>query len=117
MTLERRARAHALARAGHSNKSIAAELGVHEATVSRWLDGKSALDAAEVAQLLEATPELRPSERDVLARALLGASDAEVAKARGTSPRTVANQLRRAYHAIGAASRRSALARLRQRKK
>jgi DNA-binding CsgD family transcriptional regulator len=49
---------------------------------------------------------LTSSERDIVARVLRGQSTSAIAKARGTSPRTVANQLGAIYEKLGVRSRR-----------
>lgn len=48
---------------------------------------------------------LSAAERDVLGRILLGASNAAIAAARGSSPRTVANQVAALLRKLGAVSR------------
>lgn len=48
---------------------------------------------------------LTPSERDVLSQVVLGATNAQIARRRGTSPRTVANQMARLLEKLGAGSR------------
>jgi DNA-binding CsgD family transcriptional regulator len=48
---------------------------------------------------------LTPAERSVAFLAASGATHAEIAKARGSSPRTVANQLARIYRKLGVGSR------------
>ena len=56
---------------------------------------------------------LTASERAVVDLVLLGRSNEEVALARGTSPRTVANQLGLVYRKLGVRSRRELIARQR----
>ena len=48
---------------------------------------------------------LTRSEREVVTEMIEGASNAEIAKSRGTSMRTVANQLKSAYRKLGVFSR------------
>jgi DNA-binding CsgD family transcriptional regulator len=48
---------------------------------------------------------LTSAERDVIRLVLSGCSNAEVARARGRSPRTVANQLASIFRKLGIASR------------
>jgi DNA-binding CsgD family transcriptional regulator len=48
---------------------------------------------------------LSESERDVVTRALRGFSNAEIATQRGTSPRTIANQMARVFRKLGVQSR------------
>ncbi len=50
-------------------------------------------------------PSLTAAERDVVRRALSGASNAEIARGRGSSPRTVANQLASIFRKLGIFSR------------
>ncbi len=45
------------------------------------------------------------AERDVADAVLRGMTDADIARARGTSVRTVANQMRRLFAKVGARSR------------
>jgi DNA-binding CsgD family transcriptional regulator len=49
---------------------------------------------------------LTMSEREILAQVLGGRSNAAIASARGTSPRTIANQLAAIYSKLGVRSRR-----------
>ena len=55
---------------------------------------------------------LSAGERDVVLRALAGASNSAIAAARRCAPRTVANLLARAYDKLGVASRRELAAKL-----
>ncbi len=55
---------------------------------------------------------LSPAEHEVLTLAAGGATNAEIAKRRGTSVRTVANLLARAYRKLGIGSRAAAAARV-----
>lgn len=48
---------------------------------------------------------LTPAEHEVLALVVTGATNAQVARARGTSVRTVANQMARLFDKLGAGSR------------
>jgi DNA-binding CsgD family transcriptional regulator len=48
---------------------------------------------------------LTPCEREVALLVLQGASNAEIAKRRGTSPRTVANQMASMFRKLGVGSR------------
>jgi DNA-binding NarL/FixJ family response regulator len=53
-----------------------------------------------------ATPdELTPAERQVALAALAGLSNAAIARLRGSSPRTVANQLAKLFRKLGVSSR------------
>ena len=53
---------------------------------------------------------LSAGERDVVQRALAGASNLEIARGRRCAPRTVANLLARAYRKLGISSRRELVA-------
>src|SRR5262245_42254109 len=55
---------------------------------------------------------LTDAERDVVRRALAGNSNIEIARARGTAVRTVANLLARSFRKLGVASRRELAAKL-----
>jgi DNA-binding CsgD family transcriptional regulator len=55
--------------------------------------------------------QLTDAERVVLRELLAGKSNAEIAGARGTSPRTVANQISSLYRKLGVASRAELAAR------
>ncbi len=55
---------------------------------------------------------LTSAERAVVACAVAGASNGEIARLRATSARTVANLLARAYRKLGVTSRRELAARL-----
>jgi DNA-binding NarL/FixJ family response regulator len=48
---------------------------------------------------------LTEAERQVVALALSGLSDQQIAEQRGSKPRTIANQLRSAYRKLGVCSR------------
>ncbi len=56
-------------------------------------------------------PAMSPAECDVLARVLAGHSNAAIARARGTSPRTVANQVAELLRRFQLRSRRDLIAR------
>lgn len=56
-------------------------------------------------------PAASPAECDVLARVLAGHSNAAIAQARGTSPRTVANQIAELLRRFQLRSRRDLIAR------
>ena len=60
----------------------------------------------------ESAAQLSPAEADVVALAGEGMSNPEIAAQRGTSVRTVANLLARAYRKLGVGSRVSASAAL-----
>jgi DNA-binding NarL/FixJ family response regulator len=49
---------------------------------------------------------LTPSERSIVSHVVRGKTNSEIARARGTSPRTVGNQLRTIYQKLGVHSRR-----------
>jgi DNA-binding NarL/FixJ family response regulator len=98
-------------RLGLPLKVIALELGVHPSTISthvssaaRKLGAQGRVDLVRVV----ADPDfasLSRCEREVARLARQGLSNAEIAEARGTSPRTVANQLARVYRKLGIGSR------------
>lgn len=100
-------RALALAAAGHSNKAIAIELGISEATVSRALRGQLAAHPSDILAGLDHTPALTHAERAVAALAAAGESNDAIARRRASAPRTVANQLASVYAKLGVSSRRS----------
>ena len=54
---------------------------------------------------LEAPPELSPAEREVVQAVIEGNSNAAIARARGTSVNTVANQLRSIYSKLKISNR------------
>lgn len=95
-----------LARAGHSNKVIAIELGVSEATVSRMLRGRERASAAQIARGAARAAQLSAAERAVAALAARGRTNRAIAAARSTSPRTIANQLASVYGKLRVSSRR-----------
>jgi DNA-binding CsgD family transcriptional regulator len=66
--------------------------------------------------LAEGAVRLTPSERAVVALAVAGHSNASIAAARGSSPRTIANQLASAYQKLGLSGRRELRAGLRGQK-
>jgi DNA-binding NarL/FixJ family response regulator len=103
---DRAQRARALAAHGRSNKVIAAELGVAESTISRLTRAVGLPSMKQAEEALRVFPRLTSSERFVLAMAASGSSADVIATARGTSPRTIANQLRSAYDKLGVGSRR-----------
>lgn len=130
----------ALALLGRANKAIAYELGLREGTVAAYLRAARAkLDeplrslppesarverwrlgdvdlAAIVADASDAREEvlgaLTPAERAVVAHALDGHGTRAIAVMRGTTERTVANQLASAYRKLGVGSRRELSAKL-----
>jgi DNA-binding CsgD family transcriptional regulator len=55
---------------------------------------------------------LTDAERRIVGQLLRGRSDREIARLRGTSPRTVANQLRTLFRKLGVSSRAELVARL-----
>lgn len=64
------------------------------------------MPALSAPDLSKVTPEnLTAAEREVADAALRGQSTAEIASARGRSPRTIANLLARAYRKVGVRSR------------
>jgi DNA-binding NarL/FixJ family response regulator len=57
------------------------------------------------------TDDLTPAELSVMSLLAQGQSNAAIARARGTSPRTIANQLTGLYRKLGVTSRRELLVR------
>jgi DNA-binding CsgD family transcriptional regulator len=53
----------------------------------------------------EVLASLRPAEREIAELLVAGCSNAEIAQRRGTSPRTVANQIARIFETLGVSSR------------
>lgn len=104
---------------GLSNKSVAYELGVCESTVATHLAramrklGVTRREALVPRPQASATlSHLTAAEREVVALVLSGKTDRAIAKARGTSPRTVANQLRSVFRKLDVSSRCELLHRL-----
>ena len=98
--------------AGLANKVIAYELGVSESTVATHLGRamrKLGISRREGLLPLPCSRSdlagLTRAEREVVTGVLRGLSDRGIAGARGTSPRTVANQLQSVYRKLGVASR------------
>ncbi len=60
-------------------------------------------------------PSLTPEERAILPHLIRGASNAEIARARGTARKTVANQLHAIYAKLGGGSRTEIVARITRR--
>ncbi len=73
------------------------EAGGDEFALVAWPSGRGA-GAAEA-------PALTPGEAAVASLAVTGLSNAGIARARGSSPRTVANQLASVFRKLGVASR------------
>ncbi len=99
---------------GAALKQIAAELDVSTATVSRWVRGAMTTLGVSgsgdlVRVVLGSAPVipgcLSAAEREVVEGALRGESNAEIARRRGRSARTIANQLASAYRKLRVASR------------
>jgi DNA-binding CsgD family transcriptional regulator len=136
---ERAVLVHALE--GRSGKWIALEMGRSDSAVARILcaalrrigaadlaalagartalfealDGMATDDALAMARVAPAEwplARLSDAERDVAMRLLGGMRGAAIARERGTSPRTVANQITRIYHKLGISSRRELIAQL-----
>jgi DNA-binding NarL/FixJ family response regulator len=63
--------------------------------------------------LSDAESRLTKAQREVLELALQGLSDRAIARARGTSARTVANQLRAVFRALGVSNRLELAAKIR----
>lgn len=127
-----------LVRAGRSGKWIAIELRLSESTVARTLrlalhkigvtdttaligmknalfdplEGLAARADLAVARLdpVERFPPLSDAERAIVTGILGGKRVAAIARERGTSPRTVSNQIANVYRKLGVSSRREVLA-------
>lgn len=128
-----------LALAGRSGKWIAFELQLSESTVARTLraalrrigaadmtaligmknalfeplEGLTAgvdLAIARLAPVIACAPVLSDAERAVVTGILGGKRIAAIARERGTSPRTVSNQIASVYKKLGVSSRREVLA-------
>ena len=83
-----------------------------EATISRALstsEGRALGQGAQLASLAD-WASLTDAERAVARLALEGHTNVAIAGQRGSSPRTVANQLASAYQKLGVSSRRQLLA-------
>lgn len=65
--------------------------------------------------LRHSLPELTPAEREVVELVLEGCSNREIGTRRGTSARTVANQLATIYRKLGVSSRAELVVSLRRR--
>lgn len=102
---------------GYANKRIAYDLGVRESTVATWLGrGLRKISSADrpravtlvVAARVDAldTTQFTDAERDVLTMLVEGASNADIARRRGRSVKTIANQVRAVYQKVGVGSRR-----------
>lgn len=74
--------------------------------------GRSELLLATTPELPALQVSLSISEREIVAAALRGASNREISLARGTSVRTVANQLASAFEKLGVRSRRELASRV-----
>lgn len=110
---------------GHSSKMVAYALGVAESTVSHRLATAankiglaSRTDVVRVAAMLARDPRagfersaLTTAERHVLELVSMGLTNAEIAKMRNRSVRTVANQVASLLAKTGATSRRALAAR------
>ncbi|MBI2375097.1 MAG: helix-turn-helix transcriptional regulator [Deltaproteobacteria bacterium] len=57
-------------------------------------------------------PRLSRAEREIVGFVVEGRSNQQIGRARGTSARTIANQLARTYRKLGVGSRRELVARL-----
>ena len=64
---------------------------------------------------LDSVPGLSAAENDIVRHVAKGRSNLQIARARGSSPRTVANQLQSIYQKLGVFSRAELLRKVRQR--
>ena len=96
---------------GKSNKLIAYELGIAESTVATHLSAvRRKVGARSRVELIGngvslGLHDLTPAEHAVAIDVLAGLSNAEVARKRGRSRRTIANQLAAIYRKLGIHSR------------
>lgn len=106
-TATQRALSAALQKLGLSRPSELSPLFVGAKTAARVQAGRADLEVlvATTEVRSDAAPGLTTAERDVARAAIEGASDAAIARTRGTSARTVANQLRRIFEKLGVKSR------------
>lgn len=95
--------------ADESSRSVPAGLVVFHIDVA---GARLALLSFEVTDSV-ALPALSHAERAVMLAILHGRSNAEIAAARGTTPRTVANQVARLFAKLGVRSRAELAARVR----
>jgi len=127
--------------AGRSGKWIALELGVSEPTIARIfhlalrrlgaadarvlagvrhalfepladIGGGSRLAMARQARAARVLVQLTSAERAIVAELMRGRRVAEIARSRGTSPRTVAHQITSLYAKLGVSSHRELVAQL-----
>lgn len=104
---------------GHGNKQIAYELGISSSSVASHI--RKLLRRLRLRSLAELAVVFRhgvsrerragivvmtAAERAVARAAMDGLTNAEIARRRGTSPRTVANQLFSVFRKLGISSRR-----------
>ncbi len=124
---DREAQVVAMVAQGKSNKLIAYDLGVTVSTVgttqSRVLLKLGLRSRAELIAWARTSPtasdtepgqmpaELSPALREIFDRLRMGAALAEIARARGTSARTVRNQVCQLYEALGVQGRSEFLSR------
>jgi DNA-binding CsgD family transcriptional regulator len=101
-----KALASSLEKLGLSHRRELASLVAGTASLARVVVGDQELEAL-VTSIAAAEPSgaLSEAERGVLKAIVRGASNAEIAAGRGTSPRTVANQVQRIFAKLGVGSR------------
>ena len=99
-----KALASSLAKLGLSHRRELASLVAGTASLARVVVGDQELEAL-VTALPESAAALSAAERNVLLALVRGSTNAEIAASRGTSPRTVANQVQRIFAKLGVGSR------------
>lgn len=111
---------------GLASKAVAYALGISEAAVSRRLATAAAKlgfvsrgELVRIAAILTMDPrahmgaaDLTPAEQEILRMLELGLSNADVARARARSVRTIANQVASLLRKTGAPSRRALIAKV-----
>lgn len=106
-TATQRALSSALQKLGLARPSELSPLFVGATTATRIRAGRAELEVlvASTNVRSDATAELTDAEREVVRGVVEGKSDAAIAESRGTSARTVANQLRRVFTKLSVHSR------------
>lgn len=97
--------ASSLAKLGLGQRHQLAALVTGQSQVRRLEIGGAGLDLMIATPTLRALPNLTAAERNIVSEVVAGASNARIAQARGTTPRTVANQLQRIFAKLGVHSR------------
>lgn len=90
---------------GARRQDLAALFGGHDVLVGRVADDPQIVAIASTPRFPTSWEDLSSAERAVVELALRGRSDEEIARERGTSLRTIGNQLSRVYRRLGVAGR------------